>query len=642
MGHLLSQIGVTKAKENQFLNKGIESVEDLLAFFPRKYYDYRKATPIKELKEGQTMMVYGEVTNLLAGNPNCARIKDEDGYRMDIFFFGSSWIFNSLNVGDKRYFGGRVGSYGFNFSMTNPTFVSEYPGGILPVYSKIPGMSEKYLREKICAALGWMRANSTFDQKEQFSKRLGLMGKVEAYAQMHNPKSEELFKKARMRMDFERIYDFYDGLYQSLRYAGSIQTVPITSCAKTDLFLASLPFPLTNGQRYAIDAIRKSAMKGERLNAIVSGDVGCGKTLVAITASVLMWENGFQTAIMAPTLVLAKQHFQEFSTMLAPLGIKVGLLTSDTKKKERTEILAQLASGELHVLIGTHSILSPELKFYHLGLTVVDEEHKFGVRQKELIAEFDKMGAHHVNMTATPIPRSYAMTVYGGTVQILTIPDMPAGRKKTITKQIEREETAFEKIYEEIQKGHQAYLVTPFIEESENDQCKDVAAVSTMMSHAQSYYKKHQQKVRIASISGDMKQADILQTVDEFAAGKYDLLISTTIVEVGVNIPNATIIVVMGAERFGLAALHQLRGRVGRKGDQGYCLLVSDKHTAKLDVMCQYSSGFDIAEQDMKLRGPGDLTGDKQSGLGSQAAIDAILRRPKMAAAVRSLLDETL
>lgn len=639
MGHLLSQIGVTKAKENQFLRKKIETVEDLLNFFPRKYYDFRKATPIRDLEDGKILMVYGEVLDVLPGNPNCLRIKDDDGYSMQVFFFGNSWVFNNVNKGDKLYFGGRIGIWGISYSMTNPSYVSKYPGGIVPVYSKITGMSEKYLTEKIKEALALLRANTVFDQKEQRAKQLGLMGKVDAYAQMHRPKDQDSYKKARMRMDFEKIYTFYDNLYQTVRYADSIPPVSVTTAVQTDLFLASLPFSLTNGQRNAIGEIKDAALKGERLNAIISGDVGCGKTLVAAAASVLMWENDLQSAIMAPTLVLAKQHYQEFTDRLTPLGIKIGLLTSETKKKERTELLKQLASGDMHVLIGTHSILSPELKFKSLGLTVVDEEHKFGVHQKELIAEFDKLGAHHVNMTATPIPRSYAITVYGETVRIMTIPDMPAGRKVTITKHISCVETAFETIYDEIQKGHQAYLVTPFIEESDNEQFKDIASVAVMLDKAQKYYKVHHPGVRIASISGDMKQADILKTVDAFAAGKYDLLISTTIVEVGVNIPNATVIAIMNADRFGLAALHQLRGRVGRKGDQGYCLLVSDCGSEKIDVLCRCSSGFDIAEQDLRLRGPGDLTGEKQSGHDdSFETIETILRRPKMAAAVRKMI----
>lgn len=641
MGHLLSQIGVTKQKENQFLQKKIETVEDLLNFFPRKYYDFRVPTKLQDLKENTYVVVHGRVIDVMTGTPNAVEISDADGYHMKIFFFGQSWLVDSIQKNTLMYFGGKIGISGWGvYSMTNPIYVSKYPGGILPVYSKIQGMSDQYLKGKIKEAISFLRATASFDQKEQDARKLGLMEKASAYEQIHRPKDRDSFKKARMRIDFERIYDFYKELHQSVQFSDSIQTVSVKKTDHLESFVKTLPFALTHGQAAAVEMIKQDALAGKRLNAIVSGDVGCGKTLVAIAASVLMWENNLQTVVMAPTLVLAKQHFEEFSNRLSSFGIHVALLTSDQKKKERTEILKKVASGDIEVLIGTHAVLSPELKFRHLGLTVIDEEHKFGVRQKETIMEFDKLGAHHLSMTATPIPRSYAMSVYGDMVKILTIPDKPAGRKETITKHVSCLETALDVIYDEIQKGHQAYLVTPFIEESDNDQFKDIASVATMSIEARKYYSSRAPGVRIACISGDMKQSDILEIVDDFAKGKYDLLISTTIVEVGVNIPNATVIAIMNADRFGLAALHQLRGRVGRNGEQGICLLVSDMDTPRLDTLCTYSSGFDIAEQDLKLRGPGELTGEKQSGDDSQVVIETILRRPKMAAAVRKMIEE--
>lgn len=640
MGHLLSQIGVTKQKENQFLQKKIETVEDLLDFFPRKYYDFRTPVRIKDLKEDTYMCVAGTVKNVLSGNPNVVEIQDTDGYHMKIFFFGQDYLVNSIQTGSYMYFGGKINLSGWGYySMTNPVYTSKFKGCIMPVYSKIQGMSDQYLKGKIKDAISFLRATASFDQKEQRARQLGLMQKAAAYGQIHRPTDGALFKKARMRIDYEKIYDFYEELHQSVQFSNSIQTVSATKADQMEQFIKSLPFPLTHGQADAIETIKRNAMKGTRINAIVSGDVGCGKTLVAIAASVLMWENGLQTVVMAPTLVLAKQHYEEFTNRLAPLGIHVALLTSDQKKRERTDILKRVSSGEIQILIGTHSVLSPDLQFKNLGMTIIDEEHKFGVRQKETITEFDKLGAHHLSMTATPIPRSYAMSVYGDMVQILTIPDKPAGRKDTITKHVAKLETALDVIYEEIQKGHQAYLVTPFIEESDNDQFKDIASVTITSAEAQKYYRNNGQTVRIACISGDMKQSDILQIVNDFSRRKYDLLISTTIVEVGVNIPNATVIGILNADRFGLAALHQLRGRVGRNGDQGICLLVSERDTPRLDTLCRYSSGFDIAEQDLKLRGPGDLTGDKQSGDESNAVIESILRRPKMAAAVRKMIE---
>lgn len=265
---------------------------------------------------------------------------------------------------------------------------------------------------------------------------------------------------------------------------------------------------------------------------------------------------------------------------------------------------------------------------------------KGGVKQKETIAGFDALGAHHINMTATPIPRSYAMSVYGNTVDIITIPEMPAGRKVTVTKQVRSDEEVFERIYAELSVGHQAYIVTPFIEESDDEKFKDVASVAMAEAKAKKYYAENHPEVRVAAISGDMKQADILNVIDAFAAHQYDILVSTTIIEVGVNIPNATVIAIMNADRFGLSGLHQLRGRVGRKGDQGYCYLVSQKVSVKLDILCACHNGFEIAERDMALRGAGDLIGERQSGRDSAMAIETILRRPKLAAKVRKVFSE--
>ena len=636
MAHLLSQINVAPAKEKQFLQKKITSVEELAEYFPRRYYDFRKAKSIAELKEGEMSLVYGTVREImLDGSPACIVIKDAEGYTMKIFFWGSTWAVKDLQLGDMVYFGGKIGIWGFSYSMTNPVYVSKYPGKIMPIYSKIKGMSDQFLKGKIQDALKFMEANSAFSQEDQLAKTLGLMPKTIAYRELHLPQNEKSFKNAVRRVDFDHIWQFYEDIHRSQRYAGIVSPQPVKSHEKLDEFIASLPFPLTHGQSAAVASIRDHALNGKKLDAIVSGDVGCGKTLVAISAAVLMWENHLQTSVMAPTLVLAKQHYEEFTERLEPFGVRVALMTSETKKKEKTKLLKELDNGEIDILIGTQSILSPDIRFNALGMTIIDEEHKFGVQQKELLEEFDKLGAHHISMTATPIPRSYAMTVYGESVDIITIPDKPAGRKETITKQIYDHETAFERIYDEIQKGHQAYLITPFIEESESEQFKDIASVDKMLDEATNYYRKNMKNVRIASINGDMRQSDILAVIDAFAAGEYDLLVSTTIVEVGVNIPNATAIVIMNAERFGLAGLHQLRGRVGRKGDQGYCYLVSDKLSQKLDVLCNCSNGFEIAEQDMLLRGPGDLTGSSQTGDQNTKVIETILKRPKMAALIR-------
>ncbi|WP_289026343.1 helicase-related protein, partial [uncultured Flavonifractor sp.] len=314
------------------------------------------------------------------------------------------------------------------------------------------------------------------------------------------------------------------------------------------------------------------------------------------------------------------------------------LLTSETKAKERRAILGGLADGSISILIGTHSVLSPSLVFQDLALTIVDEEHRFGAEQKELLASFDKAGTHHLSMTATPIPRSYASSVYGGCLDIITIQTMPKGRKPVITSVEHDRQAVYQKLLVQARAGHQAYVVCPFIEESESEKFKDVLSVKTVVEELQKFLKANAPEYQAVSISGDMKQKEVLAEIDRFARNEVQFLVSTTIVEVGVNVPNATGIAIMNAERFGLAALHQLRGRVGRKGDQGYCYLVSEVSNEKLAAMTMYSSGFKIAEVDLQLRGPGDILGIEQTG--DSKVVSLILKYPKLAGAVRRYFED--
>ena len=382
-----------------------------------------------------------------------------------------------------------------------------------------------------------------------------------------------------------------------------------------------------------METIIREAKEGRRIRSLISGDVGCGKTVIAILSSILMWENRLQTIVMAPTLVLARQHFQEFQRIAVPLDVNIALLTTETKKKERQIIVSEFTEGKIDILIGTHAVLNDEIVPHKLGMTIIDEEHKFGVRQKERMEEFDRAGVHHLSMTATPIPRSIAMSVYGRDLAVIPIRTMPNGRKPVITSHCASTKDAFETIYRQIEAGKQAYIVCPFIEDSENEKFKNVISAAAAKKAAEKYFAGKPRRVRVGLISGDMKQQDIMETIDRFRAGRLDVLVSTTIVEVGVNVPNATIIAIMSAERFGLAALHQLRGRVGRGDDQSYCLLCSPVRTQRLDVLCGTTDGFAIAEQDLALRGPGDLNGEAQSG--ASKVIETILRFPKLAEAIR-------
>ena len=635
----LSRIDVSPQKAAQFNSKGIACVEDLVSFFPRKYYNFLKQTKIADLVDGAICRVSGEIVSCTAYNRVEAVLRDDTG-EMKITWFGGCYFASRMTPGAKFTFCGRVSFFRGWPTMVQPMLHGEGRDNlarIYPVYSKIKGMSADYLQGKISAGLACMAVNTPWSEQDAFARSCGLYDRIEALRQMHAPASGDAYKAARKRIVFDQIFSFYKELFSRQDSRKFVKGMPMPASGETRRFIESLPFPLTEDQAKAVDTIMARTKTGEGLHALVTGDVGCGKTAVAMIATVLAWENGYQSIIMAPTLILAKQHYEEISAKVEPFNIKAALLTGETKAKERRSILAGLADGSIHILVGTHAVLSKELNFKALGMTIVDEEHRFGAGQKELLEKFDKIGAHHLSMTATPIPRSYASAVYGTSLEIIPIETMPAGRKPIITEQHLRREGTYEKLLEEVAKGHQCYIVCPFIEDSDSEQFKDVLSVNTVFDEIQSYCMMNAPGTVVGCISGDMKKADITKTVDQFAAGRIHILVSTTIVEVGVNVPNATAIAIMNAERFGMSALHQLRGRVGRKGDQGYCYLVSEKVSDKLHAMCELQSGFKIAEMDMKLRGPGDILGEDQTG--NSAIIEVILKWPKMAAFIRDYFD---
>lgn len=641
----LSQIAPQKAK--QFFNMGITSVEELAEFFPRKYYDFRTVTPIKNLAAGEIAVVYGKVIRMLVGkSTNTLVIQDADGDCMNITWFHTDYLFKQFRIGEWSYFAGKVSEFQLNWVICNPVMVSKEADNILriyPIYSKVKGMSDTYLRESIEAAINFLELNQNEPQKDLLAKNLMLIGCIDALREVHAPTSRERYKKARTRVAFETIYHFYAALKakESLILASEIG--PLSESAVTERFInTGLPFALTTGQASVVATIMEEVKAGRRLHSIVSGDVGCGKTVVAIITSVLMAENGFQTAVIAPMLVLAKQHYEEFARMTAGVRIfgrelRIALLTGETRKSERNRIQKQLERQEIDVLIGTHAILSGDIKFSRLGMTIIDEEHKFGVAQKAELEGYDRAGIHHLAMTATPIPRSMAMTIYGGNVAVLPIQTKPKGRKETITRQCFKVEDAFAVIRSEIHMGHQAYIVCPFIETSKDEKFKEVISVAQAEHMLNRFIQSNPGfNPRVKLISGDMKSEEILSNVNLFETGQADILISTSIVEVGVNIPNATTICIMSAGRFGLAALHQLRGRVGRNSLQGYCLLFEQQKNEKLDILCSTTNGFEIAEKDLELRGPGDLMGSRQTGINE--IIDLMVARPKLTALVRKAL----
>lgn len=634
----LKKIEVTPAKEKQFQNKGITCVEDLAAFFPRKYQDFREKKAIKDLKDGDICRVSGVILNVYDGDRFSIELDDGTGI-MEITWFGGCYFKKALERGTLWTFCGKAGFFRGEPNMVQPALCAvgeNRLAKIHPIYSKIQGMSDKYLKQKIDASLSVVAAAAVWSEQDAVAKSLGIMERVPAMKEMHQPASGDSWKAARRRMAFDEMYEFYESLHQSRQNRAFALGKPMPKRDSVNTFIENLSFELTVDQKGAVDSIYAGMNHEQPLNAMVTGDVGCGKTVVAFIAALQACENGYQAIVMAPTLVLARQHNEEMGKMAATAGVKTALLTSETKAKERKAILAGLADGSINILIGTHSVLSSELEFNDLGLTIVDEEHRFGTAQKALLEAYGKAGTHHLSMTATPIPRSYASSLYGDNLDLITIETMPAGRKPVITSVEHERAEVYQKLMNEVKIGHQAYVICPFIEDSEDEKSKNVLSVKKIEAELEKFCKGT--GVQVACISGDMKQKDVLTVIDKFAANEVQILVSTTIVEVGVNVPNATAIAVMNANRFGLAALHQLRGRVGRKGDQGYCYLVAEQSNEKLAAMTMYSSGFEIAEMDLKLRGPGDILGLEQTG-GSKV-IETVLKYPNLANCIRQYFEK--
>lgn len=640
---MISNLNLPNSKLAQFEKKGIITTGELLEFFPRKYIDMRAGNCLKDVEEGFYVVIDGNVSKVdFTGQYPKVYLVDDNLDTLIITWFGTDYHAKQF-VEDMRYrvYGKLSYKYG-GYQMTNPQLYFKVGDKskeiVYPVYSKIQGMSEDYLKKCITNALVLEEKHYIPTMKDLVAKQLGIVSRFKAIRGIHFPIDENDYKMSKKRIDYDCLYDFYENIKHSQIPIDLKPSISITSCVKTRSFIKSLPFALTLDQLAAVNYVIKTAIdKKERINTLITGDVGCGKTIVALLSSMLMWENGYQSIIMAPTLVLAKQHYEEMSSHFVGNDIpKFALLTSETKKRERSKILKGISDGSIDILIGTSSVLSNELEFRNLALTIVDEEHKFGSEQKELLAEKNKSGVHFISMTATPIPRSLAQTMYGEGFSIQRIATMPKGRKPVKTFQGTNKEDMYKKIAEQVLMGYQAYVICPFIKDSDSERFQDVDSVESVTTDLGIYLRKKYPMIKLDSIDGKMKQKSILDKISEFASHKFDILVSTTIVEVGVNVPNSTAILIMSAERFGLAALHQLRGRVGRNSIQSYCYLYTKEYSQKLNILCSTNSGFVIAEEDMRLRGPGNLIGEEQTGYSH--IVETIIKRPKLAKVVRNII----
>lgn len=620
----IDALDIAEKKLQQLQAKGLETVEDVAGYFPKKYLDFRQPIQIAALKENEVQATVGRILKKsLKGKIVRFGIKDVSGEWINVTFFGSDFLFKIFSEGDEVIIAGKVEVDNYGKHINNPVLFSKEIAKncrIQPVYTKVPGMSADFLEKTITNALQLIPNEDYLEQEIVYD--FNLVSSKKAFQLLHAPKDFNDVEKARHRIVFDKMFEYslQMNLLNSKRDTGT--KYKLTTFEYARKIIEDLPFQLTEGQSQALRSMSLKMMAGEKVDALVQGDVGCGKTLVAILMMAGIVEAGHQAILMAPTTVLAKQHYIETVSRMESLGVNIAFLSGETKKRERTKILKGIADGSIQVLVGTHSVISDELQYKSLGLMIVDEEHRFGVKVRDAIKRRTVNQIHQINMSATPIPRTLTMALYADALDVYTIKNLPNGRKKIITGLINDENRAWNGIVKEVEKGHQAYVVCPLIEESDSDLMNDVDSVDETYDKLMAALEG--KGIQVGKVTGKMKPNEIAETLEAFSKNEIQVIVSTTIIEVGVNVPNSTIIVIKNAERFGLAQLHQLRGRVGRSALQSYCVLLSDKtDNQKLIAMCESTDGFYIAQKDMEIRGSGDWTGVKQSG--SNPYIDLIL-----------------
>lgn len=616
--------GIGEARARSMGKLGIHDLAGLVSYFPRAYEDRTQYKQIRELTDGETACVRA----MVAEEPRLSRVRrgmelvklravDESG-ALDITFFNQAYVKSQLVPGETYVFYGKAGAMGSHRSMTNPVFEREgaamaVTGRIVPIYRLTSGLSQKLVMQCVRSALNYCADSLPDYLPAELALANGLATARYAYENIHFPKDAAALAIARRRLVFEELFVLVCALGL---VRGGREKAAGTPLERADLaeFTSSLPFTPTAAQMRAVGDAVEDMCSGKAMNRLVQGDVGSGKTLVAAACVWYAARSGAQSAFMAPTEILAEQHFATLSGFLEPFGIRVAKLTGSMRAKERREVLAQLASGEAELCVGTHALLSEDVEFKNLALVVTDEQHRFGVEQRAALVGKGTR-PHLMVMSATPIPRTLALIIYGD-LDVSVIDELPPGRQKVGTFAVDESYRArlngfIEKLAHE---GRQIFVVCPRIEDNE----EGADGIKSAEEHAQSL-RAALPDLKIACIHGKMKAKEKDEIMSAFARGETDVLVSTTVIEVGVDVPNAALMVIENADRFGLSQLHQLRGRVGRGQHKSWCILVSDakgvEARARLSAMVHISDGFKIAEEDLRMRGPGDFFGSRQHGL---------------------------
>ena len=608
----------------------------MVNFFPNRYIDRTQFFKINQLQNNNTdVQIVGKITSLKSvkqkrGSRLVATFVDETGLLELVWFRGVKWIKDSIKLNVPYVIFGKVNLFGNSFSMPHPELelLSEYKKNLRtamqPVYPSTEKLGAKNITNRVMQKLMqnlFVETGIGFDEtlSDEIINQFQLLSKNEAMFNIHFPKSQDLLTKAQQRLKFEELFFIQLQLIRKkLIRKNKNKGYPFEKVDEyfNNFYNKHLPFDLTNAQKKVVKEIRNDLGSAAQMNRLLQGDVGSGKTIVAVLAMLIALDNNFQATLFAPTEILAIQHFNAIKELLNEMNITVQLLTGSSKTSERKTIHTTLENGELNILIGTHAIFEDKVVFKNLGLVIIDEQHRFGVAQRAKMWMKNNLPPHVLVMTATPIPRTLAMSVYGD-LDISVIDELPPGRKsiKTIHRFDSNRLGVFKFLKEEIAKGRQVYIVYPLIEESKKMDYKD------LMDGYESIVREFPlPKYQVSIVHGRMKSADKDFEMQRFVNGETQIMVATTVIEVGVNVPNASVMIVESAERFGLSQLHQLRGRVGRGADQSYCILMSGSKLSnnaktRLQTMVETNDGFKIAEVDLKLRGPGDMMGTQQSGV---------------------------
>ena len=614
----------------------IFTIGDLLNFYPYRYIDRTKFYKISELENTKSyVQIVGKFTDFKYSsglrNSRLIGVFSDDNDQIDVIWFkGQKWIEKTIDTNKHYVIYGKLNFYNNNFSIVHPEieifddYKRKNQTNLIPVYSSSEklskrGINNKLFRELVTNVFKSFKNDLKENLNREINEKHNLVSKFQALTNIHFPKNQSLLRKAQFRLKYEEFFFlqlqfFYKNSENKNKFKGFL--FPKVGVFFNKFFNENLKFELTNAQKRVVKQIRKDFSNNTQMNRLLQGDVGSGKTIVALLSALIAIDNGFQACLVAPTEILAQQHFISISEALKNLSLQVKILTGSSKNKDRLIMFEELKKGTVNILIGTHAVFEDKVVFKNLGLAIIDEQHRFGVAQRSKLWKKNLIPPHVLVMTATPIPRTLAMSVYGD-LDISVIDELPPGRipVKTVKRTDKNRLGVFKFIKEEINKGRQVYIVYPLIEESKNMDYKDL--MDGFESISRDFPIKNYQ---ISILHGRMKDQEKDFEMKRFKEGKTQIMVSTTVIEVGVNIPNASVMIIESAERFGLSQLHQLRGRVGRGSEKSYCILmtkdkISNEAKKRIDVMTKTNDGFKIAEVDMELRGPGNLLGTQQSGI---------------------------